>query len=378
MIQISFFLIEDMLCLIQCDTMYKMLTGRKSVFYLDFIRALAIVLVLVVHITKPFFKSAPHGTYYMHAVAPLADFGNMGVPLFLMISGALLLNRKYDLGDFLKRRYTRVLIPFLFWSVVTIGIRILFDNQTATLPNIYLMFVKDYWYVWMILGVYLFIPIINSFIREYGMKGIEYFLVVWAFVMFLNTIGQYPFYSLELTNFAGYLGYLVLGYYISNKEFKLSNGSLIALSLTVFLIFTLISIDYTVSMSYLKHKLVYYQYETIIIALQSAGLYMFLRYFAVVSAESPGSIKNKVYSFFKDTFMFKIIFFISTFSYGIYLAHYTPLFFFKWFSKHYIPIFSRNPIAWFPIMLIVILGITLLILWIFDKIPGLRNVNGAH
>ena len=131
-------------------------------------------------------------------------------------------------------------------------------------------------------------------------------------------------------------------------------------------------------MSYLKHKLVYYQYETIIIALQSAGLYMFLRYFAVVSAESPGSIKNKVYSFFKDTFMFKIIFFISTFSYGIYLAHYTPLFFFKWFSKHYIPIFSRNPIAWFPIMLIVILGITLLILWIFDKIPGLRNVNGAH
>ena len=240
------------------------------------------------------------------------------------------------------------------------------------------MFVKDYWYVWMILGVYLFIPIINSFIREYGMKGIEYFLVVWAFVMFLNTIGQYPFYSLELTNFAGYLGYLVLGYYISNKEFKLSNGSLIALSLTVFLIFTLISIDYTVSMSYLKHKLVYYQYETIIIALQSAGLYMFLRYFAVVSAESPGSIKNKVYSFFKDTFMFKIIFFISTFSYGIYLAHYTPLFFFKWFSKHYIPIFSRNPIAWFPIMLIVILGISLLILWIFDKIPGLRNVNGAH
>ena len=82
MIQISFFLIEDMLCLIQCDTMYKMVNGRKRVFYLDFIRALAIVLVLVVHITKPFFKSAPHGTYYMHAVAPLADFGNMGCHYF--------------------------------------------------------------------------------------------------------------------------------------------------------------------------------------------------------------------------------------------------------------------------------------------------------
>ena len=85
----------------------------------------------------------------------------------------------------------------------------------------------------------------------------------------------------------------------------------------------------------------YYQYETIIVALQSAGLYMFLRYFAVISAESPGSIKNKVYSFFKDSFMFKIIFSISTFSYGIYLAHYTPLYIFKWISKYYFPIFSR-------------------------------------
>ena len=326
-----------MSCLIQCDTMYKMVNGRKRIFYLDFIRALAIILVLVVHIARPFFNSAPHGTYYTHIVAPLFDFGIMGVPLFLMISGALLLNRKYEIGDFLKRRYSRVLIPFLFWSVVTIVIRILFDNQAANLPSIFLIFVNGYWYVWMILGVYLFIPIINSFIREYGMKGIEYFLVIWAFVMFLNTIGQYPFYKLELTNFAGYLGYLVLGYYISNKKFKLSNTSMIVLSLVLFMIFTLISMDYTISMSYLKHKLAYYQYETIIVALQSAGLYMFLRYFAVISAESPGSIKNKVYSFFKDSFMFKIIFSISTFSYGIYLAHYTPLYIFKWIS-----IFSKS------------------------------------
>ena len=84
--------------------MYKMVNGRKRIFYLDFIRALAIILVLVVHIARPFFNSAPHGTYYTHIVAPLFDFGIMGVPLFLMISGALLLNRKYEIGDFLKRR----------------------------------------------------------------------------------------------------------------------------------------------------------------------------------------------------------------------------------------------------------------------------------
>ena len=358
--------------------MYKMVNGRKRIFYLDFIRALAIILVLSAHITRLFYNNAPHSANYMHLVAPMINVAIMGVPLFLMISGALLLNRKYELGDFLKRRYKRVLIPFLFWSVVTIILRIFLDNQAPSPSNILTMFFDDYWYVWMILGVYLFIPIINAFIENYGIKGVEYFLAIWTFVIILDTAGLYPFHNFELGNFAGYLGYLVLGYYLSNKEFRISDSNMAILSLVVLLIITIFSMEHTVSISYMKHRLSYYGYQTIEVVIQSAAMYLFIRYFSQSSAKTPGSIKNKVYSFFKDTFMFKIIFTISTFSYGIYLAHYISLYSFKWIDKYYFPVFSHNPLKWFPIILLAFLVITIVILWILDKIPGLRNITGAN
>lgn len=358
--------------------MYKMVNGKNRIFYLDFIRALAIILVVTAHITRLFYRNAPHGSNYMHMVAPVMDWAIMGVPLFLMISGALLLNRKYGLGDFLKRRYKRILVPFLFWSVVTIVIRLLLDHQSADPSNLLYMFFDDYWYVWMILGVYLFLPIINSFIQDYGIRGVEYFLVIWTFVMLLNTFGIYPLYNLELGNFAGYLGYIVLGYYLANKDFKLSDLSMTLLSLIIFLIVMMFLMHNTYSMSLLKHRLVYFDYQNIMTVIQSVALFLFIRYFSLSSSKSPGSIKNKVYSFFKNSFMFKIIFTISTFSYGIYLAHYISLYSSKWIDKYYYPVYSHNPVIWLPIMIIAFLAVTILILWILNKIPGLRNVSGAH
>jgi len=43
------------------------------------------------------------------------------VPVFVMITGALLLHREYEIGDFLKKRLVRVVVPFLFWSLVYVG-----------------------------------------------------------------------------------------------------------------------------------------------------------------------------------------------------------------------------------------------------------------
>ena len=332
--------------------MYKIVNGKKRIFYLDFIRALAIILVILAHVTRAFFQNANPGGFNIHFVAPFIDFGVLGVPLFLMISGALLLNRDYELGDFLKRRYSRVLIPFLFWAMIFPITKMLFAGEPATAVNF-----------------------INSFIKEYGMKGVEYFLLIWGTVMFLNNSGQYPFHQLELSYFAGYLGYFVLGYYLTNKKFNLTDSRLLKISLLIFLIFTFINMDYTLTMCFLKNKLLYYKYETIVTVMQSAGLFMFIRYFALVSSNNPKSIKNKIYLIFKESFMFKVIFSISTFSYGIYLAHYNPLFFLKY---EYTILFTHNPIIWLPIVMIMIIGSTWIVLWIFDKIPILRKITGSH
>ena len=77
--------------------MIKNINGRNRIFYLDEIRALAILLVILCHIVREFCQIRPAGSLGWISLAPLIDLGVIGVPLFLMISGALLLNRDYEL-----------------------------------------------------------------------------------------------------------------------------------------------------------------------------------------------------------------------------------------------------------------------------------------
>lgn len=96
------------------------------------------------------------------------------------------------------------------------------------------------WFIYAIIGVYFCIPVINSFIKEYGIKGIKYYLILWAFAMSLNTFNLYPFYKLELVCFSGYLGYFILGYYLANYAFKFNSKTLIKIGIFSFIIGTVI------------------------------------------------------------------------------------------------------------------------------------------
>ena len=152
---------------------------KERIFYFDEIRALAILLVLLVHTSKWFAANQTPHTLFWTFPTYLGGIGNLGVQLFIMISGALLLNRQYELKSFFKRRFSRILIPFLFWIFVVIIFRIFILGEPLEISTflIIVLFKGYVWFIWVLMGLYLFIPVINSFIREYGIKGCEFFLV---------------------------------------------------------------------------------------------------------------------------------------------------------------------------------------------------------
>ena len=62
---------------------------RKRVFYLDLVRALAAVLVVITHFNNPYLHQAQKR--HVFAYEPFGVYiGNLGVSLFLIISGAAL------------------------------------------------------------------------------------------------------------------------------------------------------------------------------------------------------------------------------------------------------------------------------------------------
>lgn len=360
--------------------MIKNVNGKNRIFYLDQVRALAIILVILCHVLREYCKIRPIGSLGWSSIAYLIDFGVMGVPLFLMISGSLLLNRDYELGDFLKRRFTRILIPFIFWALL-LPIFKIFVYPTDPSKYLTLFLDAQYWFIWMLIGVYLFLPVINAFIKEFKMKGVEYFLAIWLVTIVLNTFGIYPFHSLELSYFAGYVGYLVLGYYLTAKEFKLSDRHMIWLGLILFVVFTAINIQFTLSHGKIglisDNSLKYYHYKTLVVVLQSTGVFLMLEYFAKYCSKHANTVKNKIYSFFKDTFMSKIIFSISVCSYGMFLIHYFIIYGFRWIDINLFPIYSAS-VFYLPAVLIIVVFLSWLVIYVLSKIPYLKEISGAH
>ena len=360
--------------------MIKNIGGKNRIFYLDQIRALAIILVILCHVLREFTKIRALGSLGWASAAFLIDFGVMGVPLFLMISGSLLLNRDYELGDFLKRRFARILIPFIFWALL-LPIYKIFIYPTPASNYLKLFLDGQYWFIWMLIGVYLFLPIVNSFIKEFKLKGVEYFLAIWLVTIILNTLGIYPFHQLELSYFAGYVGYLVLGYYLTAKEFKLSDKQMIWLGLILFIIFTAINIHFTLTHGKIGltsgNNLKYYQYETIVVVLQATGVFLIFEYFAKYCSKHENTLKNKIYSFFKDTFLSKIIFSISVCSYGMFLVHYFIIYGIRWIDINLFPIYSAS-VLYLPMTLILVTFLAWLIIYVLSKIPYLKEISGAH
>lgn len=233
----------------------------------------------------------------------------------------------------------------------------------------------------MLIGVYLFLPLINSFIKEYEMRGVEYFLAIWLITIVLNTFGRYPFHNLELSYFAGYVGYVVLGYYLSAKEFKLSDKQMIWLGFILFIVFTAINIHFTLTHgkagTVSNTALKYWHYETLVVVLQSTGAYLIMEYYAKYCSKHKDTFRNRIYSFFKDTSLSKAIFSISVCSYGMYLFHYFVVYSFRWIDRNIFPIYSSSPLV-MPIALVMVVFLTWLVIYALSKIPYLKEISGAH
>jgi surface polysaccharide O-acyltransferase-like enzyme len=196
------------------------------------LRVIALLAVITLHTTSPVMEQFNKGPL---SVWLTGDFYNsltrFAVPVFVMISGALLLSKEYELGDFLKRRLSRIVIPFLFWSLVYVAY-MFYDEQVdysgdwwITTKQVlhFLKYESSYhlWYVYMLIGLYLFIPVISRFVRNATEKETLYFLLVWFVVMLFDQ----PYLSrfkpqLDLRYFEGFLGYLVLGHYLVFKNFR--------------------------------------------------------------------------------------------------------------------------------------------------------------
>jgi len=294
-----------------------------------------------------------------------ADFYNaivrFAVPVFVMITGALLLHREYELGDFFKKRMGRVLIPFLFWSLVYIGYswyndEIIFgaDAWTNTKQVLHLLkYGSSYhlWYVYMLIGLYFVIPVIGKFVRNATQNEILYFLLVWFGVMLLSQpylVRYNP--QVDLHYFAGYIGYLVLGHYLAFKEFKSPNIRVWMILLFVLTVGVIVFGTWVLYNDNSTIGTLFYEPISPTIVFLSTSVFIIARF--TLPKVSPVIIRIRDFA--------------GSFNYGIYLAHALVLYLLDRFDISYklcIPIVS------IPVTALLCFVLTLGLVWGISKVP---------
>ncbi|GAB4493143.1 MAG: acyltransferase family protein [Saprospiraceae bacterium] len=200
--------------------------NRQPLFWADRLRNLATVMVIAIHVSGSVAQGMQQFDSFFWWSGNFWDsLARPSVPLFVMLSGFLLLGKDYELGDFLKRRFSRVVIPALFWMVIYSFYNYKAHGRPATLGEAIKGIVErpvhyHLWFIYLIIGLYLIYPILRPWIRSARERDFMYFFVCWfvgalvykiLWVFFGISIGVY----FEL--FTNNCGYFVLGYYLGNK-----------------------------------------------------------------------------------------------------------------------------------------------------------------
>ena len=137
---------------------------KVRIKYYDTLRFLAILGIVILHISQVFHNVNLIGD----KVFALSEITRFAVPVFLMMTGALLLNRDIELGDFFKRRFVRIILPFVLFLIIhritfyIIGIY--FDPASPS--RLFKLPFSYNWYFWMIVGVYFLLPVLNKVIQN--------------------------------------------------------------------------------------------------------------------------------------------------------------------------------------------------------------------
>lgn len=198
--------------------------GRRLV-YLDLLRCLAMLLVMVLHTVAPVLVDTglyQTRTWYLCMLLDTAD--RMGVPIFFMISGYLMLRREstLDLKGFYRKNLPKLAVPLVVWNGIY-GLADAWRAGEAFRPLEVLEALVDQgisshmWFIYVLLGIYLLCPFLKRMV-DHCTGGQQ--LVLVGIVLFAPTLRPVlnAVQPMEIYLFGplmeGCLGYFLLGYWL--------------------------------------------------------------------------------------------------------------------------------------------------------------------
>ena len=344
----------------------------------DYIRIVAMLLVLLVHVSAYVVIQYPTGTEFV--VGNIFNgLSRAGVPMFVLLSGALLLDERRSLDTKMFYKKTLSFMIFLtigwllfyglFYAVVLPGLKDETVPEGAFRDFLLTFQGSDYphlWYMFLVIGMYLLIPVLRLFVKEENKNYVIGIIVACIVIQFLSklmdlftrgsVINDSEFIAkFHLESATGYMGYLLLGWYFAH--YRLDKKARISLYLlgAASVIGSTVAVQYFIAdISNIRG----YLYG----ALSVPELLYGCALFVLIQSLCGDSGTNRVAGMLSDL------------SFGIYLIHVLYLELFTQWLIPYASFGMQNPLVYIILIYAIVFVLSLVTVYVVSKIKYLKKI----
>lgn len=205
---------------------------EERTIFLDYLRVFSTFAVMILHISAQNFRVADVNSFAWQTFNVYDSMVRWAVPVFVMISGSLFLNRDISTKQLYSKYILRLTVSFLFWSLLYSFIKggSVLSRLSAIVHGHYHM-----WFILMMIGLYMCIPIIKPIVQsDYIAKYYLLLSFVFTFAVpellcltddfgpeFIAKSAHSIYSSITTMNMhivMGYVSYYILGYYLFKTE----------------------------------------------------------------------------------------------------------------------------------------------------------------
>ena len=330
---------------------------------LDFLRVLSMFLVIVIHVSNVYCRDYSNlsNISYFGAVI-FNSLARISVPIFFMISGALLIGKEYDFKKYKERvfKFIRILV---IWTLIYFIFDYFYfapkDTEVISLLQSLFIPIKNHlWFMYAIIGLYIALPFVTNMLKNMSKHQENLFLGLWMglcggvyiFRLILSIFYHFPtniIYDVPLVQGTYYLGYFIAGYILYKRKdnLKIKDWMLVA----IFIASMLINIfgTYYASLATDMYNDRLLAYRSLLYIVPSIAIYL------LVIRNYDNSKPSKLFSN------------IAPYSFGVYLIHIIFLFQLMRFTN----LSDLISFVGIPLYSFIIFIVSLISVYLLKKIP---------
>lgn len=350
----------------------------KRKVYCDYLRLVATFAVVFIHVAASNWSNVDVNGIQWQIFNIYDSLVRWGVPIFVMISGALFLNRDVPIKNIYSKYVLRMVIAFVSWSlfyaILTTdtfqhGLIYSLKSHIGTLVTGH----YHMWFVLMIIGLYMCIPFMKKIVSDetvmkYFLKlsFIFAFLIPWVLKIVNDFVGSNNsmiqkmvttidsnLMNMGMSMVLGYTFYFILGYYLDRIEIKKDVRVMIYVAGILGFIFTVVA-DAGLSIKTQVANSNYYGNFEVNVLLEVIAVHTFFKYHT-----------------FQNEKVNQLVVVLSKFGFGAYLIH--TFIIESMAAILHFDTLSMNAWISVPLISIIVFGVSMGVSAVLNHIPVIKK-----